>query len=164
MDPTIELNWGRLKKQITLSKFGWTFPGILWQSTTINSWKIEILNAVTHNLWIRVTIVLKAAWTSATEQVDTIGWACSWSNSATYCTVTQEKQAVLLYYFTKADGMVKAKLEMTQVLGNHEREPHTCPCHSMVLMRIMLSGRRSSDIRIWFSWSYTDFRGTFETH
>lgn len=32
----------------------------------------------------------------------------------------------------------------------------------MVLMRMMLSGRRSSEIRIWFSWSYTDFLGTFE--
>lgn len=44
------------------------------------------------------------------------------------------------------------------------RKTHTCPCHSMVLMRMMLSGRRSSEIRIWFSWSYTDFLGTFETN
>lgn len=40
----------------------------------------------THNLWMRVTMVLKAACTSAAEQVDTMGWACSWSSSATYCT------------------------------------------------------------------------------
>lgn len=33
----------------------------------------------------------------------------------------------------------------------------------MVLMRMMLSGRRSSEIRIWFSWSYTDFLGTLST-
>ncbi len=33
----------------------------------------------------------------------------------------------------------------------------------MVLMRMMLSGRRSSEMRIWFSWSYTDFLGTFTT-
>lgn len=44
-----------------------------------------------------------------------------------------------------------------------KKTPHTCPCHSMVLMRMMLSGRRSSEIRIWFSWSYTDFLGTFGT-
>ena len=30
----------------------------------------------------------------------------------------------------------------------------------MVLMRMMLSGKRSSEMRIWFSWSYTDFLGT----
>ncbi len=34
----------------------------------------------------------------------------------------------------------------------------------MVLMRMMLSGKRSSEIRIWFSWSYTDFLGTFKTN
>lgn len=43
------------------------------------------------------------------------------------------------------------------------KSPLTCPCHSMVLMRMMLSGRRSSEMRIWFSWSYTDFLGTFDT-
>lgn len=41
------------------------------------------------------------------------------------------------------------------------RKTHTCPCHSIVLMRMMLSGSRSSEMRIWFSWSYTDFLGTF---
>ena len=43
------------------------------------------------------------------------------------------------------------------------QSPLTCPCHSMVLMRMMFSGRRSSEMRIWFSWSYTDFLGTFDT-
>lgn len=49
---------------------------------------IRVCMYATHNLWMRVTMVLKAAWTSAAEQVDTMGWACSWSNSATYCTET----------------------------------------------------------------------------
>lgn len=46
---------------------------------------------VTHNLWMRVTMVLKAAWTSAAEHVETMGWPCSWSNSATYCTETHTR-------------------------------------------------------------------------
>lgn len=46
----------------------------------------------THNLWMRVTMVLKAACTSAAEQVDTMGWACSWSSSATYCAERRESR------------------------------------------------------------------------
>ena len=42
----------------------------------------------------------------------------------------------------------------------HTRCYVTWPCQSIVLMRMMLSGRRSSEMRIWFSWSYTDFLGT----
>lgn len=40
---------------------------------------------------MRVTMVLKAAWTSAAEQVDTMGWPWSWSSSATYCTETHAR-------------------------------------------------------------------------
>lgn len=55
---------------------------------------MRVCMRATHNLWMRVTMVLKAAWTSAAEQVDTMGWACSWSNSATYCTETHESHTM----------------------------------------------------------------------
>lgn len=88
----IELLWENLVQR-TLPRCGWTFPGILWYSAITNLYLVEnikILYTVTHNLWMRVTIVLKAACTSAAEQVDTMGWAWSWSNSATYFRVTWE--------------------------------------------------------------------------
>lgn len=39
----------------------------------------------THYRWMRETVVLKAAWMSATEQVDTTNCLCAWSCSLTYC-------------------------------------------------------------------------------
>lgn len=39
----------------------------------------------THYRWIRETVVLKAAWMSATEQVETTSCLCAWSCSLTYC-------------------------------------------------------------------------------
>lgn len=115
MDPKIKrrrrLNWRRLfmRKQAktALQKCEWLCPEILWQWATINTQfgedcsEICVCMYVTHNLWMRVTMVLKAAWTSAAEQVDTMGWACSCSNSATYCTETHEMDMVSSWIYKR---------------------------------------------------------------
>jgi hypothetical protein len=35
----------------------------------------------------------------------------------------------------------------------------TCPCQSEVLTRMIFSGSWSSEMRMWFNWSYTVFLG-----
>lgn len=99
------LNWRglfmRKQAQRALQQFEWWYPAILWQLASKHAVLVKTpayaCMHVAHNLWMRVTMVLKAAWISAAEQVDTMGWACSWSNSATYCRETHERD-VMIYY------------------------------------------------------------------
>lgn len=96
----------------------------------------------THYLCIRETMVLKAACTSAAEQVHTTGsvWRCRAS----------ERNC------GRADGEPPG-LPRPRPVG---RTPDpTCPCQSDVLTRMMCSGSWSSETRMWFSWSYTVFLG-----
>ena len=60
-----------------------------------------------HNLWMRVTMVLKAAWTSAAEQVDTMGWPWPCSTSATYWDREKHTHTHIRHKHTSASGGVE---------------------------------------------------------
>lgn len=54
------------------------------RSSTLPTTGARPVSSSTHYLWMRATIVLKAAWTSAMEQVETTGCLWAWSCSLTY--------------------------------------------------------------------------------
>lgn len=109
----------------------------------------------THNFWMRVSTAESTAWISAAEHVQTTGCLCTCSCSATYCNKAN------------AQSKIKDRKQASNEFFVHglDTRSRTCPCQSVPLTRIRLSGSAESDNRIWFSWSYTAFLRTFtQTH
>lgn len=92
-------------------------------------------------------MALKAAWTSAAETVQMIGWSKRISDR--YWEETEEDIVSLI-----------SRRDNGQTDRGTERQ--TCPCQSVVLIRMMDSGSWSSENRMWFSWSKTDFLATWQ--
>lgn len=95
---------------------------------------------------MRVSTADSTAWISADEHVQTTGCLCTWSCSATYCSTRTHKEL--------DEGWKRPIRCCWERLSTHSL---TCPCQSVQLTKIRLSGSAESDNKIWFSWSYTTF-------
>lgn len=120
-------------------------------------WMLTIQKS-THNFWMRVSTADSTAWISAAEHVQTTGCLCTWSCSTTYCNTTNTQKSKM-----KSVQQMFLHRERLHTHTQKHTHDHTCPCQSVPLTRMRLSGSAESANKIWFSWSYTAFLRTY-TH